>query len=186
MSNTITDQEILNGLNKNENWAFEHLYKSCYKQVASYVHRNSGSQDESKDIFQDTMVILIKNINKEDFTLSENTKLSTYIFAIGRNLWLAKLKKKGRMNTSSDLDTAINSEKLSTIMDEKNQEVEDKHQMIASKMAELQGDCKQLLELYYYQKTQLKDIASIMNYSEGFVRVKKNRCMNKLKNLVIS
>ena len=53
-------------------------------------------------------------------------------------------------------------------------------------MEEISGDCKELLLSFYFKKMPLKEIAAIMDYSDGFVKVKKKRCMDALKKKVLA
>ncbi len=106
------------------------MYEQNYQFVERFVLKNNGNVDDAKDIFQDIMLALIEKIYADDFELTAS--LSTYIFAIGKNLWLKKLRNisyhkeitPNDFNTTSlyaDISSSIetkmtNREKLQTLM----------------------------------------------------------------------
>ncbi|HMW39698.1 MAG TPA: hypothetical protein PKD57_09855, partial [Saprospiraceae bacterium] len=45
-------------------------------------------------------------------------------------------------------------------------------------------ECREIILSYYYNHVPLNRIAGIMGYTQAFVRVKKNRCMNRLRELI--
>ncbi len=180
----MDSQTLIKGLLNEENWAFETLYRDHFNPIKRYVIRNSGTMDDAKDLFQDTVIALIKTISKSDFKLYENTKLSTLSYSIGSKLWLMKLRKKQISVASNDI-SEMNQEFESndTDYDEK-VEYEAKHQLIADVLAVMGEECRKLLESYYFKRIQLKKIAEMLSYTQSFVRVKKNRCMNELRKKV--
>ena len=48
----MTDYEIIQGLMQNDNSAYSHLYKEYYPVTERLILKNSGTEDEAKDIFQ--------------------------------------------------------------------------------------------------------------------------------------
>ena len=64
-------------------------------------YRNSGSQDDVSDVFQDSIIVLYKQITEENLNLT--TDLKGYFFGIARNVWSAQLRKNQR-NTELDID----------------------------------------------------------------------------------
>lgn len=115
------EQKIIDGLIKESNDAYELLYNSYYKVVLSIVVRNSGSEEDAKDVFQETMVVLVHKIRKDNFRLS--AALQTYIAAISKNIWLKHLRDSGRKEKQkteyaaiyyTDLDDNIEQEKYYT------------------------------------------------------------------------
>ena len=52
---------------------------------------NSGTEDDAKDIFQEALIVVFKNIReKADFKLESG--FQTYIYSIARLLWLKHLR----------------------------------------------------------------------------------------------
>jgi RNA polymerase sigma factor (sigma-70 family) len=90
-----TDQETFLGLKSSNNHAYEILYKFYYPSVRHFIIKNNGSEDDAKDIFQETIFILLQKVPKDDFNLTSSLK--TYIFAISSNLWLKRLRDSSKI-----------------------------------------------------------------------------------------
>lgn len=60
--------------------------------IRYYISKNNGNEEDAKDIFQDALFIIIEKIHNNDFVLQGT--LSTYLFAICKNLWLMALDKQ--------------------------------------------------------------------------------------------
>ncbi len=180
----MDSQQLVKGLIEEEHWAFEKLYKDQFNPLKSYVLRNSGTLDDAKDLFQETIIALMKVIVKPEFKLNDNTKLSTLTYSIGSRLWLMNLRKKKLPIASSDISEM--NEDFDTGQEglEEKIEYEAKHQLIAESLKTMGEECRKLLEFYYFKKIKLKEIAEMLSYTQAFVRVKKNRCMNELRELV--
>lgn len=174
-----SDNQLLEHLIKEEVWAFEHLYRSYYRMVAHYVNQNNGNNEDAKDAFQDTIVALLKAINKPEFQLQKGTKLGTFIYAIARRIWLMKLREKRIVSRNLEHledklvydDSGIEEKKV----------FEQKHLLLAKILKKIGKECRQLLDAYYFKKIPLNEVARLLGYTDGFVRVKKNRCMNEFR-----
>ena len=64
-------------------------------------------------------------------------------------------------------------------------EKEQKLALMESVFSNLKEDCRQVLSLFYFESKSMRDIASIMHLDENFVRLKKFRCLQYLKELII-
>jgi RNA polymerase sigma factor (sigma-70 family) len=90
-----SDHETFIGLKSKDNKAYEVLYKFHYPSVRNFIVKNNGSEDDAKDIFQETLLVLLEKVPKEDFNLTSSLK--TYIFAISSNLWLKRLRDSNKI-----------------------------------------------------------------------------------------
>lgn len=90
-----SDQETFLGLKSKDNQSYQILYTFYYPSVRNFILKNNGSEDDAKDIFQETILVLLEKVPKDDFNLTSSLK--TYIFAISSNLWLKRLRDSNRM-----------------------------------------------------------------------------------------
>lgn len=168
-------------LRRGESAAIKQVYQLAFPACVSLVTNNNGTQDDAKDLFQESLIVLYKNLRKEEFQLSCTIK--TYLYSVVRNLWLKRLNKKGGLQL--DLDEP---EKDFILIQEdeieEKREIEQKHQLIADILQNFKDDCRELLVNFYFKKLPLQEIAEIMGYTYSFARVKKTRCMESLKQKV--
>ncbi len=172
---------LVTRLRRGESAAIKQVYKVAFPACVRLITNNSGTQEDAKDLFQECLIVLFKNLRKEDFELTCTVK--TYLYSVARNLWLKRLNKKGTLQ----LDMDEPDQDFILIQEDEvaeKQEVEQKHQLIADILRDFKDDCKQLLTSFYFKKLPLKEIAESMGYTYSFARVKKSRCMDALKKAV--
>ncbi|MEP6645923.1 MAG: sigma-70 family RNA polymerase sigma factor [Saprospiraceae bacterium] len=176
----MTEEELIFMLKRNDNKAFKAVYKDCFPMVMKYISQNNGNQEDAEDVFQETLIVLIKKLQDPAFQLS--AKLSSYMFSISKNMWLYRLRSK--KNTTSADETL--EEMPDTGIDEigLKQERDIKIEAISDSLNELKEDCRRLLIDFYYFNKPLIEIASDMHLTEKFIRVKKYRCMESYREIV--
>ncbi len=177
------EQELVASLRLGKVGAFEELYARYYKMVASFVQNNSGDDEDTKDLFQEMLFILVKKLREPDFQLT--SKLGTYIYAVARHLWLRRLKQRGRIQLSVQEEE----QERIDLTDEEirvKEEFERKHELMASVLETLKEDCRKVILAAFYQKRSHKEIAQMMDYTLQFVKVKMHRCMGNFRKKVQS
>ncbi len=178
------DPIFLKQIKAGESQAIKKLYTIAYGSCANMIMTNNGSEEDARDIFQEALLIFIKKLQSPDFKLTAQPK--TYLYAVCRNLWLKQLEKRKKKKGTIQIDDPNNLIPLIDVDEiEEKKIVEEKHELISEILQQLKGDCKQLLLSFYFKKMPLKEIAQIMDYSDGFVKVKKKRCMDSLKKRVL-
>lgn len=178
MSSETSRKDLTEALLKREKWAIEALYVSAYESCSSFVLKNSGTKDDAFDCFQEAMVVFIRYLGRADFSL--NAKPETLLYSIMRNRWLKQLRKtKGKVMVPIESTSSIE-----FVEDQEMIEKEHRLRTIDLALKQLQDDCRKLIRGFYFEKVDLKVLAEKLGYSYKFIRVKKVRCMTKLKELV--
>ena len=168
--------ELLNRIREGEAQAIKDLYKSTFGYCASFVLKNKGTREDAEEFFQRAIIVLIEELEDENFTIRHNLK--SFLYAITRNQWLNELKRKGKLTGIIDeegklLPLASEDEKEITEKKEK----ESQFQQLYEVMKNASEECQKLLKLTFFEKKSDKDIAPILNYSLDFVRNKRRRCI---------
>jgi len=165
----LTDNELYLGIAKKKNEAFLFLYNHHIHSIIKMVKQNSGTEDDAMDIFQEGIFAIWVNIQNRKYILDGNTKLSTYLYSICRNLWLKKIR--AHQNTVS-LEDYSEDGLIETSSDEaeyyKIKELQNHFQKLGDK-------CKSILHLFYYKKASVKEIAEQLNYEEKSAKNEKYR-----------
>ena len=173
----LNDQEIIRRIKQGDNHVWRILQDKYYDMLELFILKNSGSSDDAWDNFQETMAALFVNVSKTDFKLS--CKFKTYIYQINRNIWLAELKKQQkrpiRIYDNEDNDLAD----LDTSQDLIEKEI--KINLIETEIEKLGENCKKIIQLYYYLKKSMKEIAEELGYTNGNnAKNQKAKCMKKI------
>ena len=156
------------------------IYKNNKVKVCSFILSNSGSEEEAKDIFQETVIAFYENVLKNKF--KGDSAISTYLYSIARFKWLNQIKKNNiRMVHDTEYEQTEDFYKspLATLIDD------EKKEQILEVLGSIGGQCKKLLIASIYNNRSMKEIAEDGEYSsEQIVRNKKYKCLKKLKELI--
>lgn len=92
MFNRLSDKSIIDGVKKQDDKTLNWLYDNYFQTVKIHVVKNSGSPDDASDVFQDTIIILFRQIT--DNTLDLKGDLKGYFFGVARNIWNNQLRNR--------------------------------------------------------------------------------------------
>lgn len=173
------EDELILRLKGNDENAFRMVYKSSYPMVAKYIVQNKGSHEDAEDIFQEALIVVLKKLNEPDFHFT--AKLGTYLYSVSKKMWLYKLR--GNRKTDSLVDD-LEVVDLSAFELDQKKDTDKNLDLISEKIHELPEGCRKILIGFYYKKTPLKDLAKELKLTEGFIRVKKSRCMETFREIV--
>lgn len=165
-----------NPLTKNE-IDYKTIYTSCFPMVRSMVFKNSGSMDDARDIFQESIIALFQNSSKENFQLNVST--CTYLYSIARNKWLKHIRENGR-NTGLDETDELHDDGPFADDDSTRQ----RQRLLVKHLSNLGDKCQNILK-HFFEGMPGEQIAKEMEFSSyEYYRVAKNRCTENLKKLM--
>jgi RNA polymerase sigma factor (sigma-70 family) len=177
----MTDQEIIALIRAGKNEKpIKLLYKE-YPKIEKLILSSGGNKPLAEEIFNDSLLLLIEKIRDEKFELT--AKLSTYFYGINRFLMLNELRKQKRSNIALEWsDTLIiSSEDLSY-----DHEKEQKLNLMERVLHHISEKCKSILELFYFQKWSMEQIAQKMNYSSvNSAKTQKFKCIEQASKLAL-
>ena len=161
---------------------YEELYKTTFQKVRFMTHKLGGSFEEARDVFQDALVIFYEQVRRETFSLK--AKISTYLYAVARNLWLNTLKKRKLAH------------KFQLVQEKEGAGVEEspmvgvlskeREWIVKQAMEELKEDCRKILILSVFEHLPMKEIYQKMGFqNEQIARNKKHKCLKYLKKIVL-
>ncbi len=174
------DSRVLDAMHRGDEAALLELYSSNWKPVSSYILRNNGSIDDAKDMLQEALVVLWERVRSGRF--EQSAKLSTFVFATARNIWLRRLARRRRESTGGleveDIPDG-NQSPLEELV-ENEQTV-----LLHSAMEKLGEPCRSLLLLFYWEERSLESIALALGFANAAtVKSKKYQCKKALRQLM--
>jgi RNA polymerase sigma factor (sigma-70 family) len=149
------------------------LREAVYRQVLD----QGGTRDDAQDIFQESLVLLDRNVREGRF--EGKSTLSTYFVAIAKWRWLTVRRQQGRYTElqASQYDGEVESVEHETLRTEH-------RELLQAALAELGGRCKELLTLYQLEYS-MREIAEQMAYENADVAKKEAfRCRQRLRELL--
>lgn len=170
----MKDSEIIKRIKQGDESALDYLYKKNYKMMTRMVLNNNGTEEEAKDIYQESVIIFWQKAMKPDFVLT--SKISTFIYSICQNLWRKELERKARLSSEMKDGKQYNT------FDKEEREA------IVHKCINSLGDtCSKVLMFYYFDGMSMNDIAKKMGFANSdTAKTKKYKCKKELDALIKS
>lgn len=170
------DETLVEEIRKGNKEALVYLYEGNYASIRNYILKNNGGLDDVEDILQDAVIAVWQKAGQSDFELT--AKLSTFLFAVAKNLWLKALNKAKRTESMEDHHeyNAISSTPAIHGGDLR---------IVVAYMDKIGDTCRQLLHLFYFEEQDMKEIATRMNFANAdTAKAKKYQCFKKLEQMV--
>jgi RNA polymerase sigma factor (sigma-70 family) len=172
---SYTDQEIIIGIQRQNNTALLFLYQKNFRAVLHYIEQNRGNYKDAEDIFQEAMVFLHNKIIDRNLELT--CSIHTYLFSVTKILWLRNLNRNSKIITENlDCDNFISSDEdmMETMMYNERKTIFLKH------FYELTGDCRKIIRLFL-MGVSISEITATMGYkSEQHTKNRRFRCKKNL------
>lgn len=170
-----TVEAILEGLKTSDSNVLEYIYKKYFPIVRFFVIKNSGTDEDAKDVFQEAIILIYKKLKDESLDL--NCAFKTYLYSVCRILWLRQLEKKKVRNevvTDNQVFVQLDEDIEELVAEQEQFRIYQKHFQLLHK------DCQEILQLFL-KKVPLKEIAQKMNIkSDKYLKKRKYACKEAL------
>jgi len=174
------DIKIIRGILDNRNRVIQKVYDDYFPMVERMVINSGGDNEQAKDIFQESLIIIYKKLSNGELTLT--CKFSTYLYAVCKKLWLVEKRKKNlRMKQIPGEHIMV--EDSEPVIDD----VYDRIRALYYKhFNQLSKDCQKLL-LLHFNEVPIEEMQKIMNYQNPhYVMDRKYRCKKSLIRRIIN
>ncbi|CCH51215.1 RNA polymerase, sigma-24 subunit, ECF subfamily [Fibrisoma limi BUZ 3] len=176
----LTDDELLIGLASGSDAVLTQLYRRYFPMVLHFVTSNSGSEDDAKDIYQEVLVVLYEKVTHGSLEL--NCQLKTYLYSVGRRLWLKQLAQRNR-HFINDTEAVVAVDDDLTDHEERNRQFD----LMTDSLERLGEPCRTLLEDFYTRHLSMQDITEKFGYTNADnAKTQKYKCLQRLKRLFFS
>lgn len=174
-----TDSEDILGILNNSPDTLKRVYKTHFPMVLQMVLGNNGNEEDAKDVYQESIIILYNKVKAGDFELT--SKLKTYIYSVCRRIWLKKLNQRSKKE--SELKDFHDS-----IPVENDLELHEMRDLQFSKMEEsmlmLGEPCRTIIQDFYMQNKSMQEICDKFGYTNPEnAKTQKYKCLQRLKKL---
>ena len=179
---TLTDNEYIEGLRLSDNAVIRTIYKKFYPAIMRMVLNNNGTEQEAKDVFQESILVLYHHVQKQNFILS--CALQTYLYSVAKRLWLKQLSKKsGTLKLDERFyegEDFADSEMEVSVYEEREQNLTRMQESIG----QLGEPCKTLLTDFYMARLGMDEIADKFGYTNADnAKNQKYKCLQRLKKI---
>ena len=159
MKSKITEEELLEAFRSGateRNKALKVFFIDDpypYEWVKQFVLRKNGTLEDAEEVFDDAVVQLDRNLQKQAF--EQRSKLMSYFFTIAKNNWYQKFKAK---NPTIPL-TSADFELIETPSDDYEKQ-EAQFELLDYGLEQLEARQREMLRAKYLEKKSMKEIAA--------------------------
>ena len=180
---SMTNKQLVRQIAAGNETAFNALYHATYRMVYLQAQKLLHDQDAAETVTQDVFVTVYRNIGK----LENPEALRSWIGGVA-----VRLALKQRQKLAASRETDIESEQIMDILDDAAQaptpesalcEAEN-GRIIAELVDQLPEQQRATVLLYYYDACAIRQIAEIMQCSEGTVKSRLNYARKAMQQLI--
>lgn len=172
----VLEADLKERIRKNEAAAFEKLYDDHFPIIAAYVKQNSGSEQDSQDVFQEAMMVLVQNLRKPEFVLTASA--GTYIYSVARNIWLKRLRdnKAALVNYEAALHADLQQESAAVL------QPNDQQSMLDKLLNRITSHCRHLLVNIFLKNEPIERLMKQMGWKNKHSAAnQKYKCLEQVK-----
>ena len=179
---SIPDHQILDWIREGDRRGWAELYQSVRPSVVAHIIKNSGSEAEAKDVFQDAIIDFQEKLSQGRLVLT--VKIKTYLIEMCNRKWLKKLRnRKSSLEIRLTQDMQIADDGFES--DEYEREHSERQRVVEECISQLGSNCKTVIYSFYYERMNMKQIAAKAGLANADVaKNTKGKCMRKLEECV--
>lgn len=162
------DEQLVQLMIAGDAKAFNQLYIRYNQRLLYYFYRMLGNSNEkAQDFLQD---IFVKLIDKAE-SFDPSRKFSTWIFSIAHNMCKNEYRRmEVRKDTGLELFTEALHDTDEVFLDDEEIDIENFTKDLFEELENLEEIHKTVFLLHYREEFVIKEIAQILNISEGTVK----------------
>ena len=170
-----SNETYLGAIHSGDPTILRDLYRDFFPGIRQFVTQNSGTREDAKDIFGDTVEVLLRKIKGGNFTLT--CKLGTFLTEVGARLWLKKLRRK-KFDAGVTTDDPVVLKHVAEV--QQPLEITEEYALYRRKFEELGENCRQLLRLGVQEGKSHEEVMAVTGYTYDYSRKMRSICLKKL------
>lgn len=162
-----TSENLITRARRGDEEAFRLVFERYTRPIASFIFYMVGNQDSAEELAQETFARAYKNIS----SIKEETKISTWIFGIAKNVAREGLRQKQKESRHVDTDDSALAE-LCDNNPSPDGKLHDKEigSAIQCALAGLDEDKRVVFTLKIYHQMSYEDISEVTGFTLPKVR----------------
>jgi RNA polymerase sigma factor (sigma-70 family) len=170
------DRELLHGISRGEERAFEELYRSYHPRLVRFLSNLTRRPQLVEEVLNDTMIAVWE---KPD-SFRGASKVSTWVFAIA---YRKAMKALRRLDEPVE-DTSRNAVPSDDPGPDQNLWHVERTRLILAAMQDLSADQRTSVDLTYFHEMSYREIAEIMHCPVDTVKTRMFHARRRLKRLM--
>lgn len=167
------DEKLIKKAIRGDKNAFAKIYREFVDDIWRYVFSRLKDKDLASDIVSESFISLFENIQN----LKHPKALKSYLYKIAKSKMIAFYKRE-KVVTGFDFDRVVVEE--TSHNPKKNDKIELEVEKILHNLPEKYQD---VLRLRFLSGLTIKEVANILDTTEGNIKVIQNRALKKARSL---
>lgn len=151
----------------------EELCKSTWKPLYRFIYYRVQNREEAEDMTQETYIRALSHMEKSPVKID---RYISYLKTVSLNILRDRWRKKKRSGTAVNLEQANPGELIGSDHTEQYEQ----RTLITNALQELKDEYRTVIELRIIKGYSAAEAASIMNKTEGNIRVIQYRALQAL------
>lgn len=175
---TPPDHIIMSAVKAGELDQMKLLYHRHRNALMGFFFRlTGGDRIQSEDLVQNVFLRALKYRN----SYKEGAAIKPWLFQLARNVFYDHFSRRKLYRESLDIDEWKGANAWGAPAAEtKAMEEQDEKRFLKQALEQMKPESRELIELCKYQELPYKEVATMLNMTEGNVKVKLHRAIKKL------
>lgn len=170
----MTDQTVIDRILQGDQLTLKQVYKKHRQSLIRYVMAHNGSLQDAQDVYQEVILAFYVNVVSGKLTQLHG-KLHTYLYKLTQNVWHSRLRIH---------EPLVGALELTDYQIEPSPDVAREDAYLQYLMGLLNERCRQILQLYYFDRMPMQQVADRIGLSSAeSARKRKCDCLIKLREL---
>ena len=155
----IPDKDLIKSIKSGDkNKPLQYIYEQHYPEIYRILKNKGAEDDDIKDIFQDSIMILVKKIINNSY--GDDLNIVGFLIKVGKNFWISKLRKDKRLIFNDINYDIIPNDEVSYF------HLTEEKKAILTKLFDSIGErCEELIKLVYYSGYNMQEVSEALGYS---------------------
>jgi RNA polymerase sigma-70 factor (ECF subfamily) len=174
-------EDLIARVRSGDDEAFRLIFERYARPVISFIYDMVGERALAEELMQETFVRGYKNLGG----LRDETKLSTWLFGIARNVALESLRAKRRTNRQLELDDPlVKGLRDAGVPPDDHLINKEMNRAIHAALRELDEDKRLVFALKVFQQQSYEEIALITGFSMAKLKTDLHRARREMRRLL--
>jgi len=176
----MDESSVIERIKSGDKTTLDEIYKQYRAEFISWVVKQySCSTDEAKDVYQSAVLILYENIINGKLT-ELTSSVKTYLYSVGKN----KMREARKITSRYKFEITEGLFAHNISSDTTEDELTEQFNTIAASLKTLGDPCSTVLQLFYYEKQSMEQIADKQGYkNKDTAKNLKHKCLKRLRKI---
>jgi len=175
----LEEKKLLFRIQNGDKEAFGEVYDEYVTKIYRFVWLKVSSQETAQDLTSEIFLKSWRYLVKDDTQKSKIRNLQAFLYKVARNVIIDFYRKRSDPVSIEEIEEDIIDDRLNA---SEKLYLEDDLKEVKKALDRIKDEYSQVIILYYLEEIPIREIADILDKSEGATRVIIHRALKALRN----